>query len=51
MSVESWNSFFQWGSVGLVALTFFLGAGALWTGNRINARQTERLITLEADLA
>ena len=51
MSVEFWNSFFQWGSVALVAVTFVLGAGALWTGNRINERQTARLLVLEADLA
>jgi hypothetical protein len=51
MSVESWNSFFQWGSVVLIAVTFVLGAGALMTGNRINARQTARLVTLETDLA
>ena len=50
MSVEFWNSVFQWGSVGLLALTFFCGAGALWTGNRINARQTARILVLETDL-
>jgi hypothetical protein len=51
MSVESWNSIFQWGSVLLIAVTFVFGAGALWTGNRINARQTERLVVLETELA
>jgi hypothetical protein len=30
-SVESWNSLFEWGSVGLVALTFVAGAGTLIT--------------------
>jgi hypothetical protein len=51
MSVEFWNSVFQWGSVLLVAVTFVFGAGALWTSNRINARQTERLVALETALA
>jgi hypothetical protein len=51
MGVESWNAVFQWGSVGLIAVTFVFGAGALWTGNKINARQTERLVMLEKDLA
>lgn len=51
MGVDFWNAVFQWGSVVLVAFTFILGAGALWTGNTINQRQTERLVALEADLA
>lgn len=51
MGVEFWNSVFQWGSVGLIAITFFVGAGALWTSNRINQRQTERLVVLEKELA
>ena len=50
MSVESWNSLFQVGSLALVLATFALGAGALWTGNRINKRQTDRLLVLESDL-
>lgn len=49
MDVDFRNTFFQWGGIGLLALTFFVGAGALWTGNRINDRQTERLLTLETD--
>ena len=51
MTVESWNALFQWAAVGLLALTFFVGAGALVTSNLINARQTERLLTLELELA
>jgi len=51
MSVESWNAFFQLGSLVLVLATFALGAGALWTGNRINEKQTARLVTLETELA
>lgn len=35
----------------LVLLTFALGAGALMTGNRINEKQTSRLVTLETELA
>jgi hypothetical protein len=51
MNVESLNSLFQWASVGLIAITFFVGAGALWTGSIINKRQTERLVLLETALA
>jgi hypothetical protein len=51
MNIEWWNSFFQWGSVALIAVTFIFGAGALWTSNQINAHQTERLVALETDLA
>lgn len=51
MGAEFWNGFFQWGSVALIAVTFFFGAGALWTGNRINDRQAERLVVLETELA
>lgn len=51
MNLESLNALFQWGSVGLIAVTFFIGAGALVTGNRINERQTERLVSLETELA
>jgi hypothetical protein len=50
MNVEFWNSVFQWGSVALIAITFVFGAGALWTSNRINKRQTGRLVALEKDL-
>lgn len=50
MNVEFLNSFFQVGSLALVLATFAFGAGALWTGNRINARQTARLVTLETEL-
>jgi hypothetical protein len=51
MNLESWNAVFQWGSVAPIAVTFFIGAGALVTGNRINERQSERLVTLEKELA
>jgi hypothetical protein len=27
MDVDFWNTVFQWGSVGLIAVTFFFGAG------------------------
>jgi hypothetical protein len=49
MDVDFWNGVFQWGGIVLLALTFLVGAGALLTGGRINARQTERLLTLETD--
>jgi hypothetical protein len=51
MDVDFWNAVFQWGSVGLVAVTFVFGAGALWTSNKINERQTERIRSLEGDTA
>jgi hypothetical protein len=50
MNVEFWNSLFQVASLALILATFAFGAGALWTGNRINARQTARLVTLETEL-
>lgn len=50
MDVDFWNAVFQWGSVALIAVTFIFGAGALWTGNRINQRQSARLVSLESDL-
>jgi hypothetical protein len=34
----------------LIAVTFFVGFGALWTSNRINERQTERIATVENEL-
>jgi hypothetical protein len=51
MTLEFWNTIFQWGAVGLVALTFVFVAGAVWTSNLINERQATRLATLESDLA
>jgi hypothetical protein len=50
MTLEFWNTVFQWGSVALVAATFVFVAGALWTGNLINERQATRLATLEREL-
>ncbi len=49
MDVDFWNDAFQWGGIVLLAFTFVVGAGALWTGKKINKRQTERLLTLETD--
>ena len=56
MNVNFWNSFFQWGSVVLVALTVFFGAGALIAGNILAKRQegeisqaAERIATLEIE--
>lgn len=51
MTIEFWNAVFQWGSVGLVAVTFVFVAGALWTSNRIHDRQSARLLLLETELA
>lgn len=51
MTLEFWNTVFQWGAVGLVALTFVFVAGAVWTGNLINERQAERLQAMEGEFA
>jgi len=46
MSVEFWKSFFDWGTVVLIGLTFVFGAGALITGNII-ADQKDRELAEE----
>ena len=51
MTLESWNTVFQWGAVALVALTFVFVAGAVWTSNLINERQGQRLETMEREFA
>jgi hypothetical protein len=51
MTLEFWNTVFQWGAVGLVALAFVFVAGAVWTGNLINDRQAERLQVMESEFA
>jgi hypothetical protein len=51
MSIEFWHAVFQWGSVGLVAITFVFVAGALWTSNLIHDRQSARLLLLETGFA
>ena len=43
MSAEALKSFFDWGTVVLVGLTFIFGAGALITGNKISKRQDKEL--------
>jgi hypothetical protein len=43
MSLEGWKSLFEIGGVVLLGLTFVFGAGALITGNRINAIQSVEL--------
>jgi len=49
-SVESWNSLFEWASVGLVALTFVAGAGTLITSRIIRDRQAEKIGRLGKDV-
>jgi hypothetical protein len=51
MSVDKWKTFCDIASVVLVLLTFLAGAGALWTGNRINMRQEEQLRVFAIKLA
>lgn len=51
MTLEFWNTVFQWGAVGLVALTFVFVAGAVWTGNLINERQAQQLEAVQGEFA
>jgi hypothetical protein len=51
MTLDSWNDLFNVASVGLVALTFFVGLGALITGRQVNQRQRAQLLQLSTDLA
>src|SRR5438105_9547738 len=39
LSVESWNSIFEWGSLFLIAGTVAFGAGAILTSKVIRAKQ------------
>jgi hypothetical protein len=50
ISLEAWKSFFEWGGVGLLALTFVFGAGALIVNSRIAAIQNEKIRQFEKDL-
>ena len=43
LSVESWNSFFEWGSRLLVAGTVAFGAGAILSSRVIKARQEQAI--------
>lgn len=50
MSLEAWKSFFEWGSVVLIAGTVVFGAGALIVNSRIAAIQDERLRQFNREL-
>ena len=50
MSLESSKSFFEYGSIILLFLTFVFGTGALLTANSINKAQEGRLKVFEAQL-
>jgi hypothetical protein len=50
MPIEALKSFFDWGALVLVFLTFAFGTGALITGNRINSRQEEKLRKFDKNL-
>ena len=50
MSLESVKSFFETGGVVLLFLTFVFGTGALFTSNRINKAQEEKLRVFDAQL-
>ena len=50
-SIESLNSFFEWASVGLVALTFVAGAGTVITSRIVRDRQAEKIKRLGKDVA
>ncbi len=45
MTLEDWNTAFQFGSAVLLGMTFFVGAGAIWTSFVVNKRLTERVAT------
>src|SRR5690242_13901961 len=49
MSVEGLKTFFDWGTVVLLGLTFIFGAGALVTGNVLNKRQEKELTQLRKE--
>jgi hypothetical protein len=51
MPLESWKTFFEIGGVILLFLTFVFGAGALFTGKRINERQSEQLRQFNMELS
>src|SRR5207245_858614 len=46
-SVETLNSFFEWSSVGLLALTFIAGAGTVITSRIVNRRQASTILALQ----
>jgi hypothetical protein len=50
MSPENWKSFFEFGGVVLLALTFIFGAGALFFSHQVNALQEEHLRQFDKDL-
>jgi hypothetical protein len=50
VTVEDWKSIFDIGTVCLTFLLFAFGAGALITGNVINARQSVQLRQFDKDL-
>lgn len=50
LSVETWKSIFDWGTVILAALTFVALAGALITGNILSDRQGEQLRQFDKDM-
>jgi len=49
--VETWKTLFDWGSVILVCLTVFTGAGALITGKIIGDRQDKEIARLNNETA
>ena len=46
-SVESWNAFFEWASVVLVAFTVVAGAGTVITSRAVNKRQAQTILDLQ----
>jgi hypothetical protein len=50
MTVENWKSLFDVLAVVLLGLTFFAGAGVLFTGNIINSRQSKQLREFDVDI-
>jgi hypothetical protein len=46
MGLDEWNALLQYISIGLLALTFVVGALSIFTGKLLNDRLTERLATV-----
>lgn len=51
MTLEGWNTFFQFGSAILLGLTFVFGAAAIFTDHVIGKRQAAHIALAEAESA
>src|SRR5437667_5063308 len=51
MTLEGLNTFLQLASAVILALTFLVGAGAIWTSYRLRKRQSARIAAIELEAA